>query len=248
MEFTYDSGLVAVSIAIAILGAFTGLVVTTGMRQVHGRELILRAMLGGLGVGGGVWSMHFVAMLAINLQVAFSYDIEEMTFSACLAVIFTAVAFAIYGRAMLGRMTLPVSAVFLGVGIAEMHYLGVDAIRCNCLISYSWLGVLISVAIAIQASAIALWFAFRQRGVIDTLLGAVALGLSVASMHYSAMEATHFLPVETATDLFQGGPSKSHLAIAVVVTIYGICGACIFVFAFRTLAKRAVAPSPPTPN
>lgn len=246
MEFTYDSGLVAVSIGIAILGAFTGLVVTTGVRQVHGREMILRAILGGLGLGGGIWAMHFVALLAVILPIPLSYDPVETTISASLAVIFTAVAFAIYGRTMLGGFTLPVSAVFLSVGIAGMHYLGMDAVHGNCLTSYSWPGVLISVAIAIQASAIALWFAFRQRGVVDTLFGAIALGLTIASMHYAAMEATHFLPVENATDLFQGGLSKTHLAVAVAVTIYGICGACIFVFAFRTLARRsAVAPAPP---
>ena len=242
MEFSYDSGLVAASIAIAILGSFTGLVVTTGIRHVQGPEVILRALLGGLGVGGGTWSMHFIGMLAVNLPIPLSYDLAETASSAALAVIFTALAFAIFARNLFGRYTLPVSALFLGTGIAVMHYLGIDAIRGNCLTTYSWLGVFISVAIAVQASSVALWFAFRERGVVDTLLGAVALGLAIASMHYSGMEATRFLPVENATEMFHGALSKAHLAIAISFTIYSVCGLCIFVFAFRTFARRTVLP------
>lgn len=238
MEFTYDTGLVAVSIAIAILGSFTGLVVTTGIRHVRGPEVVLRVVLGGLAVGGGVWSMHFVSMLAVILPVPLSYDLAETTLSAVLAVIFTAIAFAIFGRNSFGQYTLLVSALFLGSGIAVMHYLGMYAVRGNCIVAYSWLGVSISVVIAVEASGVALWFAFRERGVIDTLLGAIALGLAIASMHYSGMEATHFLPAANAVESFPGALSKTHLAIAISFTIYGVCGLCIFVFAFRTFGRR----------
>jgi NO-binding membrane sensor protein with MHYT domain len=241
VEFGYDSGLVAVSIAIAILGSFTGLVVTTGIRHVQGPEVILRVILGGLGVGGGIWSMHFIAMLAVILPVPLSYDITQTAISAVLAVMFTATAFAIFGRNAFGKYTLPVSALFLGAGIGGMHYLGMNAVRGNCFITYSWLGVFISILIAVQASGVALWFAFRERGVIDTLLGAIALGLAIASMHYSGMEATRFLPAENGAELFQGALSKAHLAIAISFTIYAVCGMCIFVFAFRTFTRRTVS-------
>jgi NO-binding membrane sensor protein with MHYT domain len=217
--------------------------VTTGIRHAQGREVILRVILGGLGVGGGIWSMHFISMLAVILPVPLSYDLPQTALSAVLAVIFTAVAFAIFGRDMFGKYTLVVSAVFLGAGIAGMHYLGMNAVRGNCLVTYSWLGVFISVAIAVEASGVALWFAFRERGVIDTLLGAVALGLAIASMHYSGMEATHFLPAERGADLFLGTISKAHLAIAISITIYAVCGLCIFVFAFRTFARRTISPT-----
>jgi NO-binding membrane sensor protein with MHYT domain len=242
VEFTYDSGLVAVSIAIAILGSFTGLVVTTGIRSVHGREVALRVILGGLGVGGGIWSMHFIAMLAVVLPVPLTYDLGQTAISAVLPVVFTAMAFAIVGRNLFGWLTLPVSALFLGAGIAGTHYLGMNAIRGNCLLSFSWLSISISVAIAVQASAVALWFAFRQRGVIDTLLGAVALGLAIASMHYSAMEGTRFLAGANTAEIVHGALSKTHLAIAISFTIYTICGLCIFVFAFRTFGRPTRPP------
>lgn len=245
MEFTYESSLVAVSIAIAILGTFTGLVVTTGIRHTRGHELILRAALGGLGVGGGIWAMHFVAMLAVNLPIAISFDLAETMISAILAIIVTALAFTAYGRRLFGKHTLLLSALFLATGIAGTHYLGMNAIRGNCSTTYSWLGVVISVAIAVQASGLAVWFAFRQRGVIDTLLGAVALGLALASMHYSAMDATHFAHADNVAEAVSGSMSKTHLAIAVSIAIYTLCGLCILVFALRTLVRRKVAPIRP---
>lgn len=248
LEFTYDSALVAVSIAVAILGSFTGLVVTAGIRDVHGPELIWRVILGGLAIGGGIWAMHFVAMLAVILPMPLSYAPAETVMSAIVAVTFTALALAVVSRNTFGKYTLALSAPLLGCAISGMHYLGMDAIRSNCLTTYSWLGVFISFAIAVQASGLALWFAFRRRGVVETLLGAVALGLAMASMHYAAMEATHFLPTDGATELRQGAISRTHLAIAIAVTIYAVCGLCIFVFTLRAFNKRAMAPVRPRLN
>jgi NO-binding membrane sensor protein with MHYT domain len=237
MEFTYDSGLVAVSIAIAILGSFTGLVMTSGIRHIRGPEAVLRIILGGIGIGGGVWSMHFIAMLAVILPIELSYEVSQTALSAVLAVIFTAIALAIVSGDKFGYYTLPVSAGFLGSGIGAMHYLGMNAVR-GCGLDYSWLGVTISVVIAIQASAVALWFAFRERGVIDTFLGAIALGLAIATMHYSGMEATRFLPAATPGEVLGNVVSDHYLALAISITIYSLCGLCLVVFAVLTFTRR----------
>jgi NO-binding membrane sensor protein with MHYT domain len=242
MEFTYDPALVALSIAIAILGSFTGLVMTAGIQRIRGPEAALRITLGSIGVGGGVWSMHFVAMLAVILPIELRYEPIQTVLSAVLAVIFTAVAFSIVARNRLGTYTLPVSAVFLGLGIGGMHYLGMNAVLGNCLLTYSWLGVVISVVIAIQASGVALWFAFRERGLLDTILGAIALGLAIASMHYTAMDATRFLPVHSFREFFGNAFSDRYLALSISIAMYGICGMCITVFSVLTFVKR---PSPP---
>ena len=192
MDFTYDKGLVALSIAVAILGSFTGLVMTTGIGRVRGPEVVLRLLLGGAGVGGGIWSMHFIAMLAVVLPIPLGYDIPETAASAAVAVTFTSVALWIVSKRKFGRLTLPLSALFLGLGIASMHYMGMYAIR-GCGTQYDATGVAFSILIAIQASAVALWFAFRERGVLSTFLGSVVLGLAIAAMHYSGMEATSFV-------------------------------------------------------
>lgn len=239
MEYTYDPALVALSIAIAILGSFTGLVMTAGIQRVHGPEAALRIMLGSIGVGCGVWSMHFVAMLAVILPIELRYETFQTVLSAVLAMIFTCIAFSIVGRNRLGAYSLPVSAVFLGLGIGGMHYLGMNAVQGNCVLGYSWLGVVISVVIAIQASAVALWFAFRERGLFDTILGAIALGLAIASMHYTAMEATRFLPGQGFAGFLGHAFSERYLALSISIAMYGICGVCIMVFSVLTFVKRA---------
>jgi diguanylate cyclase len=238
MEFTYDPGLVALSIAAAILGSFTGLVMTVGLRRVSRAEAGLRIVLGGLGIGGGIWSMHFIAMLAVQLPLPLNYSVPETLVSAALAVIFTAVALWIVGFDKLGALSLPLSALFLGSGIGTMHYLGMYAIR-GCSLQYSVVGVGVSLFIAVQASAVALWFTFRQRGVLDTFLGAVALGLAIASMHYTAMEATRFLPTASFID-FGALFSEPVLALAIAIMLYSICSICLIVFAILTFARRPV--------
>jgi NO-binding membrane sensor protein with MHYT domain len=239
MEFTYDPALVAVSIAIAILGSFTGLVMTSGIQRIHGPEAFLRIILAGIAVGGGIWAMHFVAMLAVILPIPLGYNVAQTATSALIAMIFTAIAFSIMSRKTPGAYTLPAGAVLLGAAIGAMHYLGMYAVRGACRLEFSWLGVAISLIIAVQASAIALWFAFRERGLLDSLLGAVALALAVASMHYSAMEATRFLPAETTGEALQNVLSHQVLALAVSITVYILCGSCIVIFALLTFARRA---------
>ena len=208
----------------------------------------MRVILGGLGVGGGIWSMHFIGMLALDLPIPLTYDLADTASSAALAVIFTR-WLSRSSLAMCSANTRCWSVPCSSAPASRACTIsGIDAIRGNCLTSYSSLGMFISVAIAVQASGLALWFAFRDRGVVDTLLGAVALGLAIASMHYSGMEATHFLPVENAAETVHGALSKVHLAVAISIMIYSVCGLCIFVFAFRTFGKRTVSPARPRLN
>jgi NO-binding membrane sensor protein with MHYT domain len=178
--------------------------------------------------------MHFIAMLAVMLPVELSYDAPQTITSALIAISFTAIAFWIVATNRFGMATLPASAIFLGLGIGGMHYLGMYAIRGNCTITYSWLGVLVSVVLAIQASGVALWFAFRKRAVLDTLLGSVALGLAIALMHYSGMEATRFLPASEVTELPELLISEDYLALSIAITMYVICGLCLMVFSILT--------------
>lgn len=234
MEFTYNPSFVALSIGVAILGSFTGLVMTSGLRQGDVSAAKLRMVLGALGVGGGIWSMHFIAMLAVILPIGLSYSPVPTVISALIAISFTGIAFWIVGINRFGKATLPASALFLGLGIGGMHYLGMYAIEGNCTIVYSWIGVIVSVVIAIQASGVALWFAFRKRAVIDTLLGSIALGLAIALMHYSAMESTQFLPANNAGELPQLLISEDYLALSIAITMYFVCGICLMVFSILT--------------
>lgn len=234
MEFTYNPTFVALSIAVAILGSFTGLVMTSGIRQGDISAVKLRIVLGGLGVGGGIWSLHFIAMLAVVLPIELSYSPVPTVISALIAISFAGIAFWIVGENRFGNATLPASAVFLGLGIGGMHYLGMYSIMGSCTIHYSWIGVIVSVVIAIQASGVALWFAFRKRAVIDTLLGSVALAFAIALMHYSAMESVQFLPATAPSELPQLLISENYLALSIAITMYFVCGICLMVFSILT--------------
>src|SRR5262245_12100260 len=124
MEYTYNPSLIALSIAVAILGSFTGLVMTAGIRRTSGALRSLRIFLGALGIGGGIWSMHFIAMLAVILPIELSYNVPQTVVSALIAIGFTSVALTIVVSNRFGNATLPLSALFLGAGIGAMHYLG----------------------------------------------------------------------------------------------------------------------------
>jgi NO-binding membrane sensor protein with MHYT domain len=117
----------------------------------------------------------------------------------------------------------------MGSGIAGMHYLGMNAIR-GCGLTYDVDGVAVSVAVAIGASAIALWFAFRERSAFETLLGGVVLGLAISGMHYTGMYATSYYPISISFDI--GAPllSQTALALSVAAAALSICSIYLFLF------------------
>jgi len=242
MEFSYDFPLVALSIAIAVLGSFTGLVMTVGIRRVGRKEAALRVALASFGVGVAIWAMHFVAMLALILPVKLRFAATPIAASAAIPVAFTALALAIAGWRWLGRFSLPVGAVGLGLGIAGMHFAGMAAMRGGGAIAYSWGSVALSILIAIHVSAVALWLAFRERGFFDTVLGALALGLAMTSMHYLAMETTRFVPADALAAPSETVVSDAFLALTIALAVYGVCGVCLFVFAVLTHIRRSIHP------
>lgn len=201
---------------------------------------MLRIGLGGLSIGGGIWSMHFIAVLAVVLPIQLRFDISQTIISAVVVVAFTCIALWTVASQRLGRFSLPLSTLFLGLGIASMHYMGMGAI-IGCGLRFSVLSVVIAGFIAVQASAVALWFTFRKRGVLDTFLGSAALGLAIAAMHYSAMEATRFMAVGTGDVTLRQGMSEEALAMTIAVTLYSICSICLLVFARQTFNRRTSA-------
>src|SRR5215469_6629611 len=97
IEFQYYYGLVALSVAVASLGCFTGLLLTTGVDINKRMETALRIAFGGISVGGSIWAMHFIAMLAIRIPVLLTYDTRLTEISASIAVLTTALALAAVG-------------------------------------------------------------------------------------------------------------------------------------------------------
>lgn len=240
MPITYDATLVMFSVFVAITGALTGLTLSTGYNQ-RGRGSYASSLIyGAIVIGGSIWAMHFIAMLAVRVPVPISYNFVDTMLSLYAAVIGTGLGLFIVSRRRLGVLSVPVGALLMGAAIGGMHYLGMQAIR-GCGLAYSQAGVIASLAIAVTASGIALWFTFRKRGTAETLLGGLVLGLAISSMHYTAMVATTFqrlaVSYETAAPLL----SQDVLAFIIASVTFGICGLFLLLFSSLALGTDATA-------
>jgi diguanylate cyclase len=237
MFVVYDPTLVMLSILVAIIGSLTGLVLTLG-RDAPSMFFSPKSLIrGAIVIGGSIWSMHFIAMLAVKFPVAVNYNSPETLLSLCVAIFFTGVGLSIASANPLGLLSIPVAGVLMGSGIAGMHYLGMNAIR-GCGVSYDFNGVALSLAVAIAASAIALWFAFRERGAFESLLGGVVLGFAISGMHYTGMYATSFYPIAVSFEIGAPVLSQTVLALSVAATTLAICGVYLFLFSWMLMREH----------
>ena len=199
MSGTYSYWLVLVSMLVAILASYTALDLATRITASSGRSARLWLACGAFSMGTGIWSMHFIAMLAFSLPVPLGYDVPITLASMLIAVIVSGFALHTVSRDTLDRRRLGIGAVLMGLGIASMHYTGMAAMRMHPSIAYDPGLFLASIAVAIGASLAALWIAFTLRGgsiwmLYAKLAAAVIMGFAIAGMHYTAMAAAHFAP------------------------------------------------------
>src|SRR5712672_4156387 len=189
---THDPYLVALSILVASFASYTAL--DLGEHIGAARGLARRAWLAAAAItmGGGIWSMHFIGMLAFVMPVPMSYDIELTIFSLVVAIVVTGGGFYVISRGGASPLRLVLSGIFMGLGIVAMHYTGMAAMRGHAELDYDRLLVALSVVIAIGASTAALWRAFRTTHLGQKLIAAVVMGLAISGMHYTAMGGTTF--------------------------------------------------------
>jgi NO-binding membrane sensor protein with MHYT domain/signal transduction histidine kinase len=196
MQASYNSWLVTLSIVVAMVVAYTALKLTARVAE-GGRSGGRMWLLGGAAaMGMGIWSMHFIGMLAYSVEIPLRYGILRTVLSLLIAMITSGFALAIAGRPQLGIGRLAIGSVVMGAGICAMHYSGMSAIQIVPIITYQpWL-VLASIGIAVGASFAALWLAFKLRSGQSLYIGlarggaAVVMGLAISGMHYTAMAAT----------------------------------------------------------
>src|ERR1700720_331876 len=213
---TYNPYLVALSILVAAFASYTAL--DLGGRVAAARGIVRRVWLvaAAIAMGGGIWSMHFVAMLAFIMPIPMSYEIGLTMLSLVVAIFVTGAGFYFINRQSGPPLSLVFSSIFMGLGIAAMHYIGMAAMREHAELRYDFLFVALSLAIAIGASTAALWLAFRTKDLGQKLVAAVVMGLAISGMHYSAMRGTTFA-VHGAVHEAQGYASldQTNLALAV---------------------------------
>jgi NO-binding membrane sensor protein with MHYT domain len=238
MDHIYDPALVALSIATAILGAFTALVVTAGIGRASASEAAVRILLASAGVGGGIWATHFISMTAITLPVTPESPFAHNALPAAIIVAAGALAFAIPASRRLGWAGFPLASLMLMAGMAGMYFLGFGGMSGAYKAEISIYGLAAALGIALQTSAAIIWFSFHERALLGSFLAAAALGLAISATNYSTLEAISLNP--RAGILLNGPVSGADysLAFSVAGAVYAICGLCIGIFALAGTLKR----------
>jgi PAS domain S-box-containing protein len=221
---TYNLGLVATSLAIAILAAFVALSISGRIVAASTRRARYAwASAGAISMGGGIWSMHFVGMLAFSLPCGITYDPLGTVFSMIPGMLASGIALgAISKPDEPGLSRLSVSAVLIGVGVAAMHYSGMSAMRPEALLRYNPRLVAVSIVVAVVLAFVSLSIRFlfhrpQSSRTAATIIAASIMGCAVAGMHYTAMEASIFFPLPDAPTRSM---ALSPTLLALLITIF----------------------------
>jgi diguanylate cyclase (GGDEF)-like protein len=217
-----NSSLLFVSVAVAVIASFVAL--DLAQRSVESRAWQKRLWVGAAGVtmGLGIWSMHFVGMLALEMGMPVSYDGALVVLSLIAAVGGASVALAVVSRPQATTRGVVSAAAFMGFAIAAMHYLGMASMQMDATIHWNIPLVVLSLAIGFGASLFALWLIVRIRvstvelGFGRRVLASVLLGLGVAGLHYTAMASATFRVMAGAMSARNGLHTNSLLILLVI--------------------------------
>ncbi|MBM1169648.1 MHYT domain-containing protein [Microvirga arabica] len=244
---SHDTTLVVLSTLIATVASYTALDLAGRIRMAQGWAKHAWLAAAAFAMGGGIWAMHFVAMLAFSMpDMPVRYDLGLTAVSFALPILVTGTGFLVVIRPNAGLKALALSGLVMGLGIAGMHYTGMAAMRMPADLSYNSVWVAISVLIAIGASMVALWLAFRNTGLGQKVVAAVAMGIAVSGMHYAAMHAAVFTAYP-GIDQAHGEASleQTTLALAIAAATFLILFlaliAAMFDRRFALLAEREAA-------
>src|SRR6185295_7364814 len=196
MQATYNSWLVGLSIVVAMVVAYTALKLAARVADAGPSGGKWWLIGGAAAMGMGIWSMHFIGMLAFSVEIPLRYSVFKTILSLVIAVVTSGFALAIASRPQLSFARLTFGGIVMGAGICGMHYSGMGAIQIVPMITYQPLLVLASIGIAVGASFAALWLAFKLRNDGSKFVSvaragaAVVMGLAISGMHYTAMAAS----------------------------------------------------------
>ncbi|MDQ9171832.1 EAL domain-containing protein [Oxalobacteraceae bacterium R-40] len=199
MQSSYNFFLVGLSLFVASLASYVALDVSGRISLLgQGRQRYVWLAGGAFAMGIGIWSMHFIGMLAFSLPIPIGYDFGLTCVSLLIAIAISYSALSVIARPILGPRRLITGGTLIGLGIASMHYLGMEAMRMMPGISYRPGLFALSIAIAIGAASAALWIARTLNNLnhsnvlFKRVLAALVMGTAIAGMHYTGMAAAHF--------------------------------------------------------
>ena len=218
---SYNAWLVAASLLVAVLASYTALDMAGRVSATPARASSWWLAGGSVAMGIGVWSMHFLGMLAFSLPIAIGYDPAITLFSLLIGIVSSTFALWTVCQKELSMVRLGTGALLMGSGFAAMHYTGMAAMEMKPEIQYDLPLFALSILIAITASGAALWIAFRLRRHSARhrplrVVAAIAMGLAIAGMHYTGMAAARFAP-NSMCSMAHAGMDSTWLASLIVV-------------------------------
>ncbi|MBA4741593.1 MAG: PAS domain S-box protein [Azoarcus sp.] len=215
----HEPGLAALSILIAIAASAMALQVGGLARSAPDRFARNFAVLSGaVALAGGIWAMHFVGMLALDVGIEVSYDRGLTAASALPAFVAAWIALRLFARRRIQTPQLLIGGTAIGLGIGAMHYTGMAAMRMDALLRLDAAWFVASIVVAVVFAVAALWIRFgplRRHSIDETravMLGGVVMGLAISAMHYTGMAAAVFVGRREATHA-NGAGSASDLAL-----------------------------------
>lgn len=227
---------VLLSIAIAVITSYLGLELARRFNRIGGSTA---AVALGAVLGYGIWAMHFIGMLAMQLPTNVAYGLPLTLLSGVSAIAFLIVASLVLSR---GQPTIPrilASGVIAGAGILLMHYVGMAAIRLNATPSYQALPFALSVLIAVGAASVA-FFLFSRVMTADLtrsvrtgiqVAAALVMGVAIAGMHYTGMAAVQYLPSAMNGGTVEGVDPQNlfFLVLGVTLLVFVVTSTFIFI-------------------
>jgi two-component system, sensor histidine kinase and response regulator len=223
MAGTYDYRLVALSVVIAVLASYAALDLAGRVTSARGATRKIWLSGGAIAMGVGIWSMHYIGMLAFHLPIPVAYDWPTVLVSLLAAVLASAIALFVVSRETMSMAPAIVGSLFMGAAIAGMHYIGMAAMRLRAMCSYSPGIVAISVVLAIVISLVALWLTFLSREETKSVwwkaVTALVMGAAVPVMHYTGMAAASFVSSDSLNGGLGHALSISSLGMTGIITV-----------------------------
>jgi signal transduction histidine kinase/Fe-S-cluster formation regulator IscX/YfhJ len=244
---SYSYGLVAVSVLIALLAAYAALDLAGRVTATHGVARSCWLGGGAFALGLGIWSMHYVGMEAFQLPVRVLYDWPMVFLSMLAAIAASALALFVVSRKTMTVSTAIVASLFMGSGIAAMHYIGMEAMRLPAMCHYDTRIVALSVVLAIVISLVALFLTFTLRKQTKSFTWsktfcAVIMGLAIPVMHYVGMAAVKFVPMAEDPGTLKHAIRMSSLGLAGIgiVTAFVLTFVCFSAWMDRRLSLHTM--------
>ncbi len=225
MHVTYEPWLVLLSIVMAIQGGYVGLSLAVQIGTANGlrRRLLLAGAAFSMALG--IWTMHFIGMLAAVLPFPVDYLVFPTLLSFLVCVIVVGIGVYATSAGPLTPLRLILSSCLTGVGVFSMHYIGMSALDASARMVNDPVYVAGSLAIAIAASGLALWLAAGRGKQPPMVLSAIVFGIAVSGLHYTAMAGMTLFPLPGSAS---GAPALSSDLLAIVVAVVAFCVSGIF--------------------